>query len=408
MAPRRIIAGLDIGTTKVSCVVGESLQEEGIRLLGQGECPCEGIERGSLVNLEATVDAVTAAVDAAARMADVSIRSAWVGISGEHVKSVNSRGVIGISRRDKEVIREDIDRVLEAARAVKIPADRELLHVIPRGFTVDEQAGIKDPIGMSGVRLEAEVHIVTVATTPMRNLARAVSRAGLGVESFVLGSLAVSQAVLEEDERGLGVVLVDLGGGTTDIAVFQDGVVRHTAVLGLGGRHLTQDVAIGLRTPAERAEELKVHHGSALSALVSPEEVVEVPGVGGRSPRVISRQVLAAIIEPRAEEILTMVASEIERCGATDLLAAGVVLTGGSSLLPGLVELAERVLGIPARIGLPRGIDGLPGGEGHPKDAGALGLWMYGAEVDRNRGGGGRGFLGFLRRPIREWVRDYL
>lgn len=408
MTTRRIIAGLDIGTTKVCCAVGESLEDTGIRLLGQGECPCEGIERGSLVNLEATVDAIDAAVEAAGKMADLSIRSAWVGISGEHVKGVNSRGVIGISRRDKEVIREDIDRVLDAARAVKIPADRELLHVIPRGFTVDDQPGIKDPVGMSGVRLEAEVHIVTVAATPMRNLARAVSRAGLGVESFVLQSLAASQAVLEADERRLGVALIDLGGGTTDIAVFQDGVVKHTAVLGLGGRHLTQDVAIGLRTPAERAEELKVDHGCALSARVSPDEVVEVPGVGGRSPRTISRQVLAAIIEPRAEEILTMVGHEFERCHVTDLLAAGVVLTGGSALLPGFVELAERVLGVPARLGVPRGVEGLPGGEGRPQDAGALGLWMYGAEVDRARGAGSRGILGFFRRPIREWVRDYL
>jgi cell division protein FtsA len=408
MAPRRIVAGLDIGTTKVSCAVGESLQDGGIRLLGQGECPCEGIERGSLVNLEATVDAIDTAVETASKMADLSIRSAWVGISGEHVKSVNSRGVIGISRREKEVIREDLDRVLEAARAVKIPADRELLHVIPRGFTVDDQPGIRDPIGMSGVRLEAEVHIVTVAQTPMRNLQRAVSRAGLGVDAFVLQPLAASLAILEEDERGLGVALVDIGGGTTDIAIYQDGVVRHTAVLGLGGKHLTQDVAIGLRTPAERAEDLKVRYGCAVSAQVSPDEAVEVPGVGGRNARVISRQVLAAILEPRAEEILTMVGHELERCGATDLLAAGVVLTGGSALLPGFVDLAERVLGVPARIGLPRRIEGLPGGEGRPQDAAALGLWIYGTEMDRTRGGSPRGLFGFLRRPIREWVRDYL
>ncbi|MDM7913810.1 MAG: cell division protein FtsA, partial [Candidatus Eisenbacteria bacterium] len=250
MTPKRnILAGLDVGSTKVCCAVGESLPDSGIRLLGLGEAPCDGLDRGNLVNVEATVEAIRAAVDAAGRMAGVTIREALLGISGEHVRGIQSRGVIGISRRDKEVVREDVERVLEAARAVKIPADRELLHVIPRGFTVDEQSGIRDPLGMSGIRLEAEVHIVTIASPPVRNLLRAVARAGIGIDSLVLQPLAASLSVLGEDEKGLGVALVDIGGGTSDVVLFESGVVRHTAIVGLGGRHLTQDIAIGLRTP---------------------------------------------------------------------------------------------------------------------------------------------------------------
>jgi cell division protein FtsA len=408
MAHPTLLAGLDIGTTKVCCTVGELLPDEGIRLLGLCETPCEGLDKGSLVNLEATVDAVQGAIEGASRMADVSLRDVWLGVSGEHIKGLNSRGVIGISRKDKEVVREDIERVLEAARAVKVPADREILHVLPRGFTVDEQQGIRDPVGMSGVRLEAEVHIVTLASAPIKNLLRAVSRAGLGVEGLVLLPLAASMAVLEDDEKGLGTVLIDLGGGTTDLVVFQGGVVRHTAIVGLGGKHLTQDIAIGLRTPNDRAEELKRAYGCALAARVPAHEVLEVPGVGGRPPRQIGRQVLAAILEPRAEEILTLVLHELDRCGVTDLLAAGAVVTGGSAELPGMIELTERVLGIPARIGAPRPIPGLPDPEAQPRHASALGILWYAAEVARARGTAGRGILGIFRRPIREWVRDYL
>ena len=408
MAPKRIIAGLDIGTTKVCCNIGELLPVEGIRLLGLAESPCEGLDRGSLVSLEATVDAIDTAVEAARKMAGLAVRDVYVGISGDHIRGVNSKGVIGISRREKEVVREDIDRVLEAARAVKFPADREILHVIPRGFTVDEQAGIRDPVGMSGVRLEAEVHIVTLATAPVRNLLRAVTRAGLGVETLVLQPLAASMAVLEDAERLLGVALLDLGGGTADMVVYQSGVVRHTAIIALGGRHLTQDIAIGLRTPSDSAEELKLRYGNAIASLVPADEVVQVPGVGGRAPRQISRQVLAAIIEPRAEEILTHVLQELEHCGVTDMLAAGVVITGGTAQLPGLTELAERVLGVPARTGTPRLIEGLPDAEALPQHAAALGILLYAADFERARAGAGRGLFGFLRRPIREWVRDYL
>ncbi|MBD3161555.1 MAG: cell division protein FtsA [Candidatus Eisenbacteria bacterium] len=408
MAPNRIFAGLDIGTTKVCCTVGESLSDREIRLLGWGSSPCAGLERGSLVNLESTAEAIATAVDTAARMAGVTVRDAYVGISGEHLRGVNSRGVIGISRRDKEIVREDIERVLEAARAVKIPADREVLHVIPRGFTLDGQSGIRDPVGMSGVRLEAEVHIVTFSSVPVRNLLRAVDRAGLDVEALVLQPLAASLAVLEEDERALGVALLDIGGGTTDLICFENGVVQHTAIIGVGGRHLTQDIAIGLRTPKERAEELKVSFGSAISSLVPGEEVVEVPGVGGRGPRQISRQVLAAILEPRAEEILTLAFQELERCGVTDLLAAGIVVTGGSALLPGMTGLAERVLGLPTRIGRPGAIEGLSEEDAIPQHAAGIGILRYAAECERARQGAGKGILGFLRRPIREWVRDYL
>ncbi len=408
MTPRNILAALDVGTTKVCCTVGESLPEEEIRLLGMSTVPCNGLERGSVIHLESTVESISAAVEIASKMAGVTLRDLYVGVSGEHTRSVNSRGVIGISRREKEVTREDVERVLEAARAVKVPADREILHVVPRGFVVDDQAGIRDPIGMCGVRLEAEVHIVTVGTAPVRNLLRAVDRAGFGVETLVLQPFAGAMAVLEEDERGLGVALVDIGGGTTDVVVYQSGVARHTSVLGVGGRHLTQDIAIGLRTPNDAAEGLKLGQGCAISSLVSPEDLVSVPGVGGRAPREISRQVLAAILEPRAEEILTLALQELERCGVTDLLAAGIVLTGGSSKLPGLVELTERVVGIPARIGRPRTVEGLPEKDTLPEHATALGMLWYGAECERMRADSSRGFLGFLRRPIREWVRDYL
>lgn len=408
MAPRNIIAALDIGTTKVCCSVGESLPDSGIQLLGLAECPCEGLDRGSMVNLEATVDAIACAAEAAGKMADLAVRDVWIGIGGEHVKGVNSRGAIGISRREKEVAKEDVDRVLEAARAVKIPADREILHVIPRGFTVDDQTGIRDPVGMSCIRLEAEVHIISAASTPLRNLGRAIERAGLNVAAMVYQTLASSFAVLEEDEKRLGAAMIDLGGGTTDLLVFQEGVVRHTSVLGLGGRHVTQDIAIGLRTPGEKAEDLKLAHGCALSAAVPPAEVIEVPGVGGRAPREVSRQVLAAIIEPRVEETLGLVLQELDHQGITDLLAAGAVLTGGSALLPGTVELAERVLGIPARVGIPREMEGLPDDEGGPEHAVALGLLWYAAWVQRGKGGRGGGLRGFLRRPIRDWVRNYL
>lgn len=407
MANKNLVAGLDLGTTKICCTIGELLPDEGIRVLGIGEAPCEGLDRGTLVSLEATVDSIQAAAEAAGRMADVAVHEAWIGISGEHVKSVNSRGVIGISRREKEIVREDIDRVLDAARAVKIPADREILHVVPRGFVVDDQPGIRDPVGMSGVRLEAEVHIVTVGSAPIRNLLRAVSRAGLGAQSLVLQPFAASLAVLEEDERNLGVAIADIGGGTSDIAIYQGGVVRHSAIVGLGGRHLTSDIAIGLRTPNDKAEDLKIHFGCGLASRVPAEEVVEVPGVGGRMPRQISRQVLAAIIEPRAEEILTLILHEVDRCGVTDMLAAGLVLTGGSSLLPGLVELTERVIGVPARIGRPRGLEGLPEGEGLPQHAVGIGLLQYGADMERAKARNGRGLFSLFRKPINEWVRGY-
>lgn len=401
-----VAAGLDVGTTKTCAVVAAVSEEGDLSVLGVGERPSRGLERGVVVNLEATIQSVAEAVRAAEQMSGVKVQSVMAGIAGEHVRSLNSTGVIGVARKDHEIVREDLKRVLDAARAVPVPGDREVLHVLPRDYRIDDQRGIRDPVGMSGVRLEAEVHIVTVQSAAVKNLLRGISRAGVEVTALVLEPLAASEAVLDEDEKSLGVLLLDIGGGTTDIAVYLDGNIGHTAVIGYGGNAVTNDLAVGLRTPVEQAERLKIRHGCAVAALVDPNEVIEVLGVGGREPRRLGAGVLASIIEPRMEEILSLALAEVERVVDPTLLAAGVVLTGGCSQLRGVCELAERVLGLPARVGIPLQISGLTDVAQDPRMATAIGLVRHAVAEDcvqKARSG----LFGRIRRPIRDLWQEY-
>ncbi len=374
------IVGLDLGTTKIACVIAEVDRDE-LKIVGVGTCPSnEGLRRGVVVNLEKTSRAIEKAVSEAELMAGVKIDAVYAGIAGDHIRSINSRGVIAVSRGGNEITQADVDRVIDAAKAVAIPMDREILHVIPQGFIVDDQEGIKDPIGMSGVRLEAEVHIVTGAVNSAENIYKSIKRAGLKVYDLVLQPLASSYAVLTADEKAIGVALLDIGGGTTDIALFFDGSIRHTAVIGLGGNNLTNDIAIGLRTPTDIAEEVKRKYGCASLQQVKEDEVISVSGVAGRGEREVSRQVLAQIIEPRMEEIFSLAYREIKRSEEGDMLGAGVVLTGGASKIPGATMLAEQVFNQPSRVGEPRGISGVTDLVKDPMYATAVGLVLYGYE----------------------------
>jgi cell division protein FtsA len=347
-----------------------------------GNVPSEGLRRGVVVDLEKTVASIQRAVDEAERMAGVPVKGVFAGIAGDHIRSINGRGVIAVSRKDNEIGPADVERVVEAAKAIAIPMDREIIHVIPQEFIVDDQDGIKDPVGMSGVRLEAEVHIITGAVTSAKNICRSIQRAGLKVHDLVLEPLASSHAVLGSDERDLGVVLLDLGGGTTDVAVFFEGSIRHTAIVPCGGANVTNDIAIGLRTPIDKAEQIKIQHGCALASLVSSSDLVTVPGVGGRTDREISRHVLASMIEPRMEEIFSMVNREVKRNHFAELLGGGVVLTGGTSLMPGMVELAEQVFEMPVRLGAPGGLGGLGANVADPRYSTGVGLVLHGAQEE--------------------------
>jgi cell division protein FtsA len=405
----RIFVGLDIGTTKISCIVADQNGGDEPRVVGVGNAPSEGLRRGVVVDLEKTVQSIQRAVDEAERMAGVTVRAVTAGIAGDHIRSINSRGVIAVSRRDNEIGPADVDRVVEAAKAIAIPMDREIIHVIPQEFIVDDQSGIKDPVGMSGVRLEAEVHIITGAVTSAKNICRAIQRAGAKVADLVLEPLASSNAVLGRDERDLGVVLLDLGGGTTDVAVFFEGSIRHTAIVPFGGANVTNDIAIGLRTPIEKAEQIKIQHGCALAALVSPEAMVSVPGVGGRPDRQISRHVLASMIEPRMEEIFAIANKEVKKNHFAELLGGGVVLTGGTSLMPGVAELAEQVFEMPVRLGIPQGLGGLSANVADPRYATGVGLVIHAAQaangdlVSRERRGHGERRRGF---DLRSWFSE--
>ncbi|MGB8658364.1 MAG: cell division protein FtsA [Candidatus Zixiibacteriota bacterium] len=389
MASENRIVGLDIGTTKIAAVIAEIDGLERPRVIGIGTSPSEGLKRGVVINLEKTVESITSAVEDAEMVAGVKVSSVYAGIAGDHIRSINSRGVIAVSRSDHEITPTDVEKVIEAAKAVALPMDREVIHVLPQEFTVDDQSGIKDPVGMVGVRLETEVHIVTGAVTAAQNIYRGVKKAGLEIEDLVLQPLASSYALLAPEEEELGVALLDLGGGTTDFAIFFDGSIRHTGVIGLGGKNVTNDIAIGLRTPVDRAEEIKKAYGSAMSSLVNSDEVIEVPGVGGGEPKQISRNVLAAIIEPRMEEILSLALQEMKKSNYFDLLATGIVLTGGGSLLEGVVQLAEKVFDVPVRIGRPQRIDGLEETTSSPIYATGVGLILYGWEQMKEGKSGG-------------------
>jgi cell division protein FtsA len=372
-----LIVGLDIGTTKMCAVVGE-LHPDGIEIVGIGSHPSEGLRKGVVVNIEKTVDSIKEAIQEAETMAGCEITSVYAGIAGGHIKGFNSHGVIAL--KDREVTKKDIERVIEAASAVAIPMDREVIHVLTQEFIVDDQDGITDPLGMSGVRLEAKIHIVTGAVTSAQNIIKCANRAGLDVCDIVLESLASSEAVLTEEERNLGVALLDFGGGTTDLAVFSRGTIKHTSVLPLGGDNLTYDISIGLRTPKNEAEKIKIKYGCALSSAIGKDETIEVPGVGGRKPRAMSRQILGEILEPRVEEILTLIYNELVRAGYENMINSGVVITGGSAELPGVPEIAEQIFNVPSRVGHPQGIKGLVEVVNKPMYATAVGLVLYGAK----------------------------
>ncbi|MEF3168488.1 MAG: cell division protein FtsA [Deltaproteobacteria bacterium] len=372
-----IVVGLDIGTTKICAIVGEA-GEAGMDIIGVGTHPSNGLRKGVVVNVESTVSSIKKAVEEAELMAGFEIGKVYVGIAGSHIKGFNSHGVIAI--KGQEVTQDDVDRVIEAARAVAIPLDREVIHILPQEYIIDDQHGIHDPVGMVGVRLEAKVHIVTGAVTAAQNLIKCANRAGLDVIDIVLQPLASGEAVLTQEEKDLGVALVDFGGGTTDLSIFIDGSIKHTSVLGLGGNNLTNDIAVGLKTPMAEAEKIKFLYGTCLSSLVQRDEVIEVPSVGGRKPRMLSRHILAEILEPRVEEILTIVDTEIQKTGLKSDLTSGIVITGGSSLLPGIAEIADQIFQLPTRIGYPKGITGLVDVVHSPMYATAVGLVLYGAE----------------------------
>lgn len=373
----KIIVGLDIGTTKICAVVGEA-QPDGVEIIGIGSHPSEGLRKGVVINIDNTVNSIKEAIEEAETMAGCEISSVFAGIAGGHIKGFNSHGVIGL--KEKEVTKKDIDRVIEAARAVAIPMDREVIHTLVQEFIVDDQDGILDPLGMSGVRLEAKIHIVTGAVTSAQNIIKCANRAGLDVHDIILESLASSEAVLSKEERNLGAALIDFGGGTTDIAVFSRGSIKHTSVLSLGGDNLTYDIAIGLRTPKLEAEKIKIKYGCGFSALINKDETIEVPDVGGRKPRVLSRQILGEILEPRVEEIFYLIYRELMQSGYEDMMNSGVVVTGGSAELPGVPEMAEQIFNTPARVGYPQGIRGLVEIVNKPMYATAVGLVLYGAK----------------------------
>ncbi|NIO12109.1 MAG: cell division protein FtsA [Deltaproteobacteria bacterium] len=375
MAKKSLVVGLDIGTYKICAVVGE-LGDSGIEIIGVGTHPSHGLRKGVVIDIESTVGSIKRAVEEAEIMAGCEIHSVFAGIAGGHIKGFNSHGVVAV--KNKEVAKGDIERVIDAGRAVAIPMDREVLHILPQEFIVDDQDGIKEPLGMSGVRLEAKVHIVTGAATSAQNIIKCCNRTGLNVTEFVLEPLASAEAVLTPEERELGVVLVDMGGGTTDIVLYHDGAVKHTAVLGVGGNHLTNDIAAGLRTPIAEAERIKQRFGAAKVSMATGDDEVEVPSMGGRTPRAISRRILCEIIEPRLEEIFQLVRREILKSGFEDSLASGMVMTGGSTLLPGMVELAEETCNMPVRLGLPTQVGGLTEVISSPAYSTGVGLALFG------------------------------
>ena len=383
---QRYIVGLDIGTSKVAVAIGERKEDSSLEVIGVGNAPCRGLRKGVVVNLDATVEAVRAAVEEAELMAGISIEKAYVAIAGGHIKGFNCRGVVAVSARDRHVGPEDVSRVLEAARAMAIPQDRTIFHVLPQEYILDDQDGIDDPLGMSGSRLEANVHIVTGSVSSIQNTVNCVNRAGIEVIETVLAPIAAAETLLNDDERELGIALIDIGGGTTDVAILRHRAVAHTAVLPAGGDNFTQDIAVGLRTPAPEAEKIKKKHGCALGALVSEGETIEVPSVGGRNTRTLSRQILCEILEPRAEEIFSLVQEDIHRAGLEGTFNAGLVLCGGGAILEGVPEVAEQVFDLPVRRGTPAGIGGLVDVVASPNYATVIGLLKYGEKRQPMRG----------------------
>jgi cell division protein FtsA len=404
---RTVVVGLDVGTSKVVALVGELSAGGAIEIIGLGSQPSRGLKKGVVVNIESTVQSIQRAIEEAELMAGCEINAVYAGIAGSHIRSLNSHGVVGI--RDREVTHGDVEHVIEAAKAVAIPADQRILHVLPQEFIIDGQEGIRDPIGMSGVRLEAKVHIVTGAESAAQNIIKCVQRCGLVVEDIVLEQLASSYAVLTDDEKELGVCIVDVGGGTTDIAVFSGGAIRHTAVIPIAGDQVTNDIAVSMRTPTQYAEDIKVRFACALSQLANPDESIEVPSVGERPPRRLARQTLAEVVEPRYEELFNLIREELRRSGFEEVIAAGIVLTGGSARMEGAIELAEEIFHVPVRLGLPQQVRGLADALQNPIYSTAVGLLLYARENAAPAARGallGSGMGGALNR-MKSWFQGH-
>ncbi len=404
-----VVVGLDIGTTKVCAIIGRINEYNSVDILGVGVSPSRGLRKGVVVNIESTVNSVATAIEKAELMAGIEVKSVFAGIAGGHIEGINSRGVVAVSSRNREISELEVERVIDAAKAIALPMEREVIHVIPQEFVIDNQDGIKDPVGMNGVRLEAEVHIVTGAVASAQNIVKSVNRAGYAVNDIVLEPLASAMATLKDDEKELGVVLIDIGGGTTDVLIYLNGSIWHTNVLAMGGNHVTNDISIGLRTPVNAAEEIKRQWGIAVSGLVEPDEMIEVPNVGGRNPSRMPRQILAEIIQPRMEEIFFLVKEELDKKDFKDLLAGGIVLTGGASLLEGTEKIAEDVFRMPVRIGTPDGIHGLVEEVSSPEFATGVGLVYYGLNAlpesfMENRGAG---LFNNIKHRMSNWLGEF-
>lgn len=371
----KMIVGLDIGTAKVVAIVGAITPEGNLEIVGIGSHRSTGLKKGVVVNIESTVQSIQRAIEEAELMAGCQIHSVYAGIAGSHIRSLNSHGIVAI--KDREVFSQDLERVIDAAQAVAIPADQKILHILPQEFLIDDQEGVKEPLGMSGVRLEAKVHLVTCAVNAAQNIEKCIRRCGLEVEDIILEQLASSYSVLTEDEKELGVCVVDVGGGTTDIAIFTEGAIRHTGVIPIAGDQVTNDIAMALRTPTPHAEEIKIKYACALAKLTGPEETIKVPSVGDRRPRDLSRQALAEVVEPRYDELFTLVQAELRRSGFEDLIAAGIVLTGGTSKMEGVIELAEEIFHMPVRLGAPQNVRGLSDIVNNPIYSTGVGLLQY-------------------------------
>ncbi len=384
-----MIVGLDIGTSKVVAIVGEVDADGGLNIVGIGRHKSRGLKKGTVVNIESTVQSIQRAIEEAELMAGCQIHSVFAGIAGKHIRSMNSHGIVAI--RDKEVYAADVERVIDAAQAVAIPADQKVLHILPQEYIIDSQEGVKEPMGMSGVRLEAKVHLVTCATNAAQNIEKCIRRCGLETDEIILEQLASSYSVLTEDEKELGVCLVDIGGGTTDIAIFTEGAIRHTGVIPIAGDQVTNDIAMALRTPTDNAEELKIKYACALSQLASPDEMIKVPSVGDRPPRELSRRALADVVEPRYDELFHLIQAELRLSGFEDMLAAGLVLTGGTSKMEGVAELAEEIFHMPVRVGMPYEVNGLADIVRNPTYSTGVGLLLYGLKQYQEKYGGSGG-----------------
>jgi len=398
-----VLVGLDIGTTKTTAIVGD-VTETGIDIIGIGTSQTKEMRKGTVVNIDTMVESIKTAVEEAEHMSGCRINSAFVGISGSHIKGQNSLSIVSIKGR--EVDEKDVQRVIEASEAIAIPVGRKILHILPQSYVIDGQEGIKDPIGMSGVRLEAKVHIVTGAIAAIQDIEKSVNRVGLDIDGIVLEQLAAGEAVLSSDEKELGVVLVDIGGSNTSVTIFSESSIKHTAILPVGGNYLTSDISTGLRTPLSEAEKIKIKHGCAMTSMIPKDETIRVPSLGGREDREVSRQILGRIVEPRMEEILNLAYNEVVKFGFEDLLAAGVVLTGGTSLLEGISELAEKIFDMPARKGIPIGVGGLNDIVNSPAHAIGVGLIIYGRNQNA-LSGVSTGMFGHITRTVKKMFSEF-